>query len=765
MTGVCPVPAKSNQNKLNQMSSTVITPTPHLTCTDPEHTTTDPTTPPTPPSNECKTCGMQYIGEWSANVKYYICTDRCNTSIVSYNGCNYICIKSHTSAENTKPKDGDDWKTVWTTFGACGGSSSSGSILGGFSDWLSNIGDWDAWDWLKALALGAGLAWAGSKLIDLMDDPGTGDGTKDRFTGSAGYFGSYVKPKLPDVLADTLQRVGFSFDQYDVSLVPMTDVEMIIANRPTASATLELLINAYQLTWTTTGNIIKIFPRAMEPVADLIDGDLGYVEGSTRDTTIYNVKRLQSVDLPKKVTIEYISRKLNYNSFTQESPELKSFPEGSEVTISVPIILTPEQAKKMADDLLIQPHLERTTWSGTTSYANMQLEPGDVVNTSKGIGRIIEIQERTEGLLDIVFVDAGLPKAPEPIYAGPVIIGYTASDYIGSGVAPTEEPEMVNVSKDLTNSGIIVVDVPSLNSNDINPRVYLAAHGYGNPNWVGCGVYMSEDNATYTNIATCTKQATIGLVQAATPINVNYHVWDTTTTISVELKTGQLESKTDLQVLNGENLCMIGSELIGFANATLIGTSTRGLSVYELTRLIRGRQGTEWVLTEEYGTHQSDELFVLLDDSLIRYNIDQSKLNQPLYFKAVSTGEAITDAEPEQYTLASLNRFPWRVANLTSKRYGNDIEYKWSERPRLDGDGLQDLVEVSRDVDWMGWVIVVRNTDDTADVRYANIQVPSWTYTEAMQIADFGVIQSQAHIRIAALSTNTGSGYTTDIIG
>lgn len=66
-----------------------------------------------------------------------------------------------------------------------------------------------------------------------------------------------------------------------------------------------------------------------------------------------------------------------------------------------------------------------------------------------------------------------------------------------------------------------------------------------------------------------------------------------------------LTSCDDDSLFNGANLSMIGNELIQFGEAVATGTGR-----FRLSRLLRGRGGTEWAI----GGHQSNEAFALLGD-------------------------------------------------------------------------------------------------------------------------------------------------------
>jgi hypothetical protein len=97
-----------------------------------------------------------------------------------------------------------------------------------------------------------------------------------------------------------------------------------------------------------------------------------------------------------------------------------------------------------------------------------------------------------------------------------------------------------------------------------------------------------------------------------------------------------LESRDDDALAAGENLAIIGKELIQFGDAVPLGQGR-----FRLTRLLRGRRGTEWAMA----SHSSDESFVLLDSSRIqRVPLSAEQLGAELCVTA--NGLADAAAEP-----------------------------------------------------------------------------------------------------------------------
>ena len=84
---------------------------------------------------------------------------------------------------------------------------------------------------------------------------------------------------------------------------------------------------------------------------------------------------------------------------------------------------------------------------------------------------------------------------------------------------------------------------------------------------------------------------------------------DLARTVDVQLiGAGWLESRDDLALANGDNLALLGQELIQFGAAEPLGEGR-----FRLSRLLRGRRGTEWAAA----LHETEEPFALIDPDMV----------------------------------------------------------------------------------------------------------------------------------------------------
>lgn len=691
------------------------------------------------------TC-MKWIGDWTEAIAYK------KNDVVrnATNGNGYVCQDDHTATVDDKPGETTGGDFYWSPITDVNQAQMAPAdkdfldqLVDGVFDWMKK--PWDIADWMIALAAGAGIVWAGSKILDMYNQDGTGDGNADsRYTGSAGYNGTYTPPTLPVVVASLMEFGGYTSGQYDVSLLPNDQVHFTLNSTMTIRNVLQQLALVYQFDIVPSGGTVKFIPKYQAAVRTLTIDDMGHqLSEDLTGKAPYTAKRMQGIDLPRSLTLKYYSADLDYNSFSQVST-LETFEEGQDVSVDVPLTLVDADAKRITETAMVNAHIEQQQYTFTTDYYNVDLEPGDIINIPLDSGgttavRIIQINEADDGVLEFTTVRADNNNTAYNVSQIPQV---------------TPPDQTTNVPTTLGYSQSLFLEVPPILASETSPRIKVAVHGYAAPSWTGATLYKSVDGGvTYDVVGSSSGTPTIGLVATATLSNVpDYHVWDTTSVITVQLKQGTLSNSTDIAVQNGANLCMVGEEVIGFVNATLVGANT-----YQLTRLMRGRAGSE----VKVNTHVNNELFVMLDDQLMTLPMTSEDIGKTVKFKTVTNGSDISKVTAEDVKPFALNMRPWAVAQLKAvKETNGDWTISWIERPRYNNQ-LMDYTEIVHDTDWAGFAIGI--LDGVAVKRTATTTINSYTYTVADQVTDWGVEQTTLNVSVTQMSTIVGGGYPTNI--
>jgi Putative phage tail protein len=153
---------------------------------------------------------------------------------------------------------------------------------------------------------------------------------------------------------------------------------------------------------------------------------------------------------------------------------------------------------------------------------------------------------------------------------------------------------------------LLVCDLPVLDDeNAVSPRIAVAAAGAGQ-GWKRASLLTSIDDGISWQEAGSTAPAavmgqTINRLEAGTSL-----IEDRVSTLDVVLLHGAMALRDAAQpaILAGDNAALIGHEIVQFARAEPIGTTS-----YRLSGLLRGRRGTEWAISE----HRPGDAFLLLD--------------------------------------------------------------------------------------------------------------------------------------------------------
>ncbi|MGZ8364604.1 MAG: GTA baseplate fiber-binding domain-containing protein, partial [Caulobacteraceae bacterium] len=211
------------------------------------------------------------------------------------------------------------------------------------------------------------------------------------------------------------------------------------------------------------------------------------------------------------------------------------------------------------------------------------------------------------------------------------------------------------------------------------------------------------------------------------------HRLDQANSLTVRMEGGSLESASLAEILAGANACaVLGAsgewEVLQFTTAKLIGAST-----WRLSGLLRGQAGTDPAMAET----PAGAAFVLLDGATARADVALSERGLPLMWKAAPAGAvpAGLSAAETAFTWAGLHFRPFAPAHLAArKRPGGDLEISWVRRARIGGDGWDDEPPLSEEAERYRLEIL----DGAGVVRTADTATAAFTYTAAMQTADFG---------------------------
>jgi hypothetical protein len=336
---------------------------------------------------------------------------------------------------------------------------------------------------------------------------------------------------------------------------------------------------------------------------------------------------------------------------------------------------------------------------------------------------------------------------------------YYAVSQVASNYTPQVAKPYSRVSS-YTEGILHVLDIPILKNSDNPLGIYFAVESVSN--FSTGTVFISTDNGlTFNESITVKGASAVGIVYSSPMQAGPTGIIDPYTKIDIYAPNSIFESVTDAAFLAGENLILIGQEIIAFRDVLV-----KPNNVYQISYLIRGVKGTERLT----GTHVVGESAILLNN-VTQLATKQGDIGKNVEFKIVpydQTETDITDIVTINYKAQSAT--PYNVTGVKQTKASNgDITLSWYRRTYQNG-GLLDYVDIgfaSGEISAFKievWVIYVQNQTNSVLVNtYYVSNVNSFIYTQAQQSVDLNNSVANKFFRIYQQSSITGYGNYTEV--
>jgi hypothetical protein len=291
---------------------------------------------------------------------------------------------------------------------------------------------------------------------------------------------------------------------------------------------------------------------------------------------------------------------------------------------------------------------------------------------------------------------------------------------------------------------LILSDLP-LGGERLPTRPYLFALATGeSEGWRRAALSGSFDGgASWEDAGATAAPAVAGAAFEALPA-AGSALFDEAGSVEIELLHDAmwLESRSDAALAGGANLALLGDELIQFGVAAQTGPRR-----FRLSRLLRGRRGTEWAA----GAHVAGERFALVQpEALATIEAPAAALGTTARLIGLGVGDAPEGVEAQASVTGEALRPPSPVHLRAERLAGGDLAIRWVRRSRsgwLWSDGgdapLGEETERYR-----------LRLQGEGFVREVETEVPSWTYLAAAQAADGA---AAFDIQVAQLGTFAAS--------
>jgi hypothetical protein len=272
----------------------------------------------------------------------------------------------------------------------------------------------------------------------------------------------------------------------------------------------------------------------------------------------------------------------------------------------------------------------------------------------------------------------------------------------------------------------VLLDLPIGGDREIaaRPRLFAGAAGAG-AGWRSAALQASFDGgASWTAAGATAAPATIGTLLAPLSARGSALV-DTASSLEVELlHDGMwLESRNDSALAAGANLAAVGNELLQFGVAEQVAPRR-----FRLSRLLRGRRGSEWA-----AEHSAGERFVLVaPESLLAVEVPAAAVGGQARVLATGLGDGPDGVEAEASVTGEALRPPSPVHLRAAWTAAGDLKIGWVRRSR-GGWTWMNGADTPLGEEREAYRVTVAGA---FGIVAADVAGPAFTYSAAQQAAD-----------------------------
>ncbi|MDD3029980.1 MAG: phage tail protein [Alphaproteobacteria bacterium] len=555
-------------------------------------------------------------------------------------------------------------------------------------------------------------------------------------TGTSSYtfkqvalFSRCASDSVAVVLEDILFRAGYASEDVDVSALANTAIQGYVLQEPlSARKAVEPLQTFAPFDLIETGGQLRAILRGGDVAVSVPASEWRAALEDEEQPAPLLLTRAQEIDLPLEVALDVIDPARNYEVNCQRARRLACAARTVQ-KISLPIVCSAAAAKKVAETKLYTAWAERDMVRLSLSRAWLALDPSDVIDI--GLDRPFRI-------------------ASVVLKGGVVTVEgfYSYASALESAAAVDDDDNTASASLNApVASSLYLMDLPLLRTADDQPGVYVAVTGCDG--WKSAEVLRSSDGASYAAFASVSAAAVGGMATSILGDGSPYYC-DNANTVTVQVIAGELESCSWEDMSNGANAALLGDEIIQFQNATLTGPG-----LYTLSRLLRGRRGTE----DACASHALGEAFVLLDTTSVAFVPDTlSDRGRSFSFRALSTGQSLSDAKDYTFAYGMKTLCPLAPVHLRAVRSAlGDVTFSWVRRARLDAEWV-DYIDVPLDEISEAYALSILNGDETVRT-FSDLTEASATYSAAQQSEDWGAaIPASFSVSVCQISDRYGCG-------
>lgn len=562
---------------------------------------------------------------------------------------------------------------------------------------------------------------------------------------------------LTSVIDDLMDRAGMAGADYDVDSAMGSDLVKgyTVGRQAPLRGILDPLAFQYLFDVIESEWKLVFVKKGQASVRTITEDDMGASPGGVEGNPfVLEEKREKEADLPQRLAVVYMEEARDFQEGTQHVsrpglPVFETTTSRDMTTAHVPLLMTAGEARTGGQRQMYDAWIKRTSYKGALLPKHLDLDPADVITLSMDDGRSLVVKIQSQQL------DEGYLTKLEMVPEEPVIYQSTAVGaevaVRGTSISPPGATEL------------FLLDLPLLRDED-NPTEYKSglyvAYGAYLEEWRGAWTERSEDGSDWVSFDAARDAAPWGYLttaMAAIPMkpdntfDMRIEGWDDATTMTVRIVQGidELASKTDEQVLGGQNVMVIGErtrqgslygpmqEICQFANVSVDETDGEGGGLVTLTRLNRGRRGSEYEAVEG---HLVGARVIFIDaENTTRKTVPLTDAATDRFYRAASSGAVIQSSLTERFALLANDLRTYAPINVEATvppgSSRDPVVLTWTRRSRIGGndDFLDGVTDVPLGEDSEEYLAVLLNPAGDTEMDEETVYAETASFSEARQ--------------------------------
>jgi hypothetical protein len=522
------------------------------------------------------------------------------------------------------------------------------------------------------------------------------------------------------LVRELCRRAGLADNLIDVTALSDTVPGFVISALESPRASISVLARHFGFDAVESDGVIRFVTRGQQAASVIAPDELAAGSGEVMELT-----RGQETELPQALKWQLVRPDEEYDAATVEAR--RTTVQAARVSSdSFPLAVPLEEADRRCRRALMEGWVGRETLTAKLPPSRLALDPGDVVSLAND-GRLIDYRITRIG-------DAGA-RSFEAIRTDAVIYDLPPGQY-----RPAKLPGATVYGP----ADVVLMDLPQIADAIPAHRPYAAV--FAKP-WYGtAAIWRSATDAGFALLDTIGLPAHMGTLAADLSAGPLWR-FDHGSELLVGLSSGTLTSITDTELFAGANALAIESapgiwEIVQAGNAELVAAGR-----YKLTRLLRGQRGTEDAMGNPV---VAGARVILLDSAIQPVSISEADLGLPWNWRIGPASAAPSDAimQAKNFTPGGRGLMPHAPAQLRMcSNADGDLDLRWLRRDRALSADSWVLAEVPMSEASEAYDLEI--LDGAAVVRTAtSLTSHTFTYTAAMQSADFGGPVSDLSVRL-----------------